>query len=149
MMDDFSLSDVVIRDYRSSDYPAIERLWAETGLGGAVRGDNRQIIEGSISLGGRLLVAETPVGELLATSWMTFDGRRIHLHHFGVSPAYQRRGIGRLLAIESIRFAKDKGFQIKLEVHQTNRAAIELYKNLGFQYLGDYDVYIIREVGSG
>jgi [ribosomal protein S18]-alanine N-acetyltransferase len=136
--------EIQIRDYRPDDYPAIARLWSETGLGGPQRGDNQQVIEQSLTLGGKMLVATFSDGTLIGTSWMTFDGRRIHLHHFGISPQYQRQGIGRQLAIASIAFAKEKGYQIKLEVHQTNTAAIELYKGLGFQYLGDYDVYIIR-----
>lgn len=140
----FDLEDLVIRDYDPADYPAIAALWDATGLGGAVRGDNQQTIEKSLTLGGRFLVAETPHGALLATSWMTFDGRRFHLHHFGVNPLFQRRGIGRILATRSMEVAKEKGIQLKLEVHQSNQAAIKLYKNLGFQYLGDYDVYIIR-----
>jgi len=135
---------VKIRDYQSGDFPAISALWAETGLGGAQRGDTQQIIEQSIAMGGKMLVAKLEDNTLIGTSWMTFDGRRIHLHHFGISPKFQRQGIGRQLAIASIAFAKEKGYQIKLEVHQTNTAAIALYKGLGFQYLGDYDVYIIR-----
>ena len=133
-----------IRDYLPEDYPQIAALWAETGLGGPQRGDNQQVIDQSIAMGGKMLVATLEDGTLIGTSWMTFDGRRIHLHHFGISPRYQRQGIGRQLAIASIAFAKEKGYQIKLEVHQTNTAAIELYKGLYFQYLGDYDVYIIR-----
>ncbi|MBW6498903.1 MAG: GNAT family N-acetyltransferase [Bacteroidales bacterium] len=135
---------ILIRDYSPRDYHAIAVLWAETGLGGPQRGDNQQIIEQSIAMGGKMLVATLEDGTLIGTSWMTFDGRRIHLHHFGISPKLQRQGIGRQLAIASIAFAKEKGYQIKLEVHQTNTAAIALYKGLGFQYLGDYDVYIIR-----
>lgn len=138
------MENIVIRDYCSSDYAAILDLWLKTGLGGAHRGDNQHTIENSIKLGGKLLVAETSLGHLLATSWMTFDGRRIHLHHFGVLPAYQRKGIGKRLTQASINFAREKGFQIKLEVHKTNHAAIELYTKLGFSYLGDYMVYIIR-----
>ncbi len=34
---------------------------------------------------------------------------------------------------------------VKLEVHRSNKRAIELYKKAGFSYLGDYDVYIIRD----
>ncbi len=142
------LALVTIRDYRPADYAAIMELWAATSLGGAQRGDDQRIIEQSIAMGGKLLVAESDDGVLLGTSWMTFDGRRIHLHHVGVLPAYQRRGIGRLLSIASIRFAREMNVQIKLEVHRGNTAAIELYKNLGFKYLGDYDVYIIREYGG-
>jgi ribosomal protein S18 acetylase RimI-like enzyme len=138
------MENIVIRDYRAADYPAITDLWLKTGLGGAHRGDNQKIIEKSIKMGGKLLVAESDDGRILATSWMTFDGRRIHLHHFGVMPSFQKRGIGRKLAIESINFAKKKGFQMKLEVHKTNNEAIQLYSKLGFSYLGDYLVYIIR-----
>ncbi len=141
----FSLSDLIIRDYRPSDYENIMKLWEQTGLGSAWRGDDRKIIEQSIEMGGKLLVVEDKAGMLLATSWMTFDGRRLLLHHFGVKPEYQRMGIGKLLTIESIRFGKEKGYKMKLEVHQTNQAAIELYKGLGFQYLGDYDVYILLD----
>jgi ribosomal protein S18 acetylase RimI-like enzyme len=77
---------------------------------------------------------------------MTFDGRRIHLHHFGVHPDYQRQGIGLALAKQSLLFAKQKGYQIKLEVHKDNQKAINLYTKLGFTYLGDYDIYIIRRI---
>ncbi|MFN3557063.1 MAG: GNAT family N-acetyltransferase [Bacteroidales bacterium] len=138
------MENIVIRDYQPGDYTAILDLWLKTGLGGAHRGDNQQIIENSIKIGGKLLVAEDLQGRLAATSWMTFDGRRIHLHHFGVQPHLQRKGIGRKLAQASVDFAKEKGFQIKLEVHQSNKAAISLYTSLGFSYLGDYLVYIMR-----
>ena len=137
--------EITICNYATYDYPHIEELWEKTGLGGAIRGDNKQIIEQSLEMGGCLLLAKLADGKLVGTSWMTFDGRRIHLHNFGVEPEFQRKGIGRQLAIASIDWAKRKGYQVKLEVHQTNTAAIELYKNLGFKYLGDYDVYIIRD----
>jgi ribosomal protein S18 acetylase RimI-like enzyme len=140
--------DFAIREYTSGDYDQIQNLWAQTGLGSAARGDNQQIIENSISMGGCLLVAVLTTGKVIGTSWMTFDGRRLHLHHFGVSPAYQRKGVGDRLTIKSLCFAKQKGYQIKLEVHQSNTPAIALYKKHGFQFLGDYDVYIIRNLNS-
>lgn len=140
------LQNITIRDYKTTDYIKIIELWQQTGLGGAQRGDNQDIIEQSIAMGGKLLVAIDSSGELVATSWMTFDGRRIHLHHFGVSPNHQRKGIGKMLTKESLRFVKEKGYQVKLEVHKNNLPAIYLYKKMGFSYLGDYDVYIIRDV---
>ncbi|MFO7999147.1 MAG: GNAT family N-acetyltransferase [Bacteroidales bacterium] len=139
-----SAGHFIIRDYQPTDYPAVASLWEATDLGGEVRGDNQDVVERSLAMGGRLLVVVLPDGKLLATSWMTFDGRRLHLHHFGVTPSWQRCGVGRVLAMESIRLAKKKGIQLKLEVHKSNEAAIKLYKSLGFKYLGDYDVYIMR-----
>ena len=117
-------------------------MWNQTDLGGAQRGDNQAIIEHSIAR--CMLIAETNDGTVVGASWMTFDGRRIHLHHIGVKPDFQRKGIGRMLTEQSINFAKVKGYQIKLEVHKNNIFAVRLYKKLGFKYLGDYDVYIIR-----
>ncbi len=139
------LSRIIVRDYRPDDYFSMMKLWDITGLGGAHRGDTPAVILKSIDMGGRLLVAEDAEGALLATSWMTFDGRRLHLHHLGVLPGYQRKGIGRLLSERCIEYARERNVQVKLEVHRTNKAAIALYQQLGFNYLGDYDVYIIRE----
>lgn len=136
-----------IRDFVANDFEGLIDIWQLTRLGNAKRGDNLDIIEQSIRMGGKMLMVENSNGKIIGTSWMTFDGRRIHLHHFGIHPDYQRKGIGSQLAKESLKFVKQKGYQVKLEVHKDNCAAIELYKKLGFTYLGDYDVYIIRDIG--
>jgi len=143
------MTNYIIRDYCNDDFSSLNELWQETGLGGSQRGDNAEIIAHSIKLGGKLILLEnTETKEIFGSSWMTFDGRRIHLHHIGVKPSYQNKGFGKMLTKESLKFAKEKNYQIKLEVHQTNKKAIEIYKKLGFTFLGDYDVYIVRELDS-
>jgi len=143
------MDNYVIRDYNNEDFDNLNELWQETGLGGDQRGDSAQVIELSINIGGKLILLENKnTKEIFGSSWMTFDGRRIHLHHIGVKPTYQNQGFGKLLTKESLKFAKEKGYQIKLEVHQSNKKAIEIYKKLGFVFLGDYDVYIIRDTNS-
>jgi ribosomal protein S18 acetylase RimI-like enzyme len=140
---------LIFRDYTKHDFEKLNILWQETGLGGAQRGDNARIINDSLNIGGKLIVIEnTKTGEIVGSSWMTFDGRRIHLHHIGVKPAYQNKGLGKKLTIESLKYAKMRGYQIKLEVHKDNIKAIEIYKKLGFNYLGDYDVYIVRDLNT-
>ena len=141
------MENITIRNFKSSDFDGLIEVWGLTDLGSPMRGDNLEIIEHSISLGGKMLMVENSNGKIIGTSWMTFDGRRIHLHHFGIHPEYQHKGIGLLLAKESLKFVKQQGYQVKLEVHKNNHSAIELYKKLGFTYLGDYDVYIIRDLG--
>lgn len=137
---------VMIRDYSPEDYPRIIELWKLTGMGDEQRGDDQQVIERSLELGGRLLVMIRQSGnEIIGTSWITFDGRRLHLHHFGIHPDYQGQGLSHRLAEASIAFAREKKTQIKLEVHRNNRKAVSLYKKHGFKYLGDYNVYIIRD----
>jgi len=141
--------DFNIRNYRKGDFKEIMDLWIATDLGRPERGDNKKIIEESIIMGGSLLVMEEKAsGKVTGTSWMTFDGRRIHLHHFGILPEYQGIGLSKPLLEESLRFVRKKGYQVKIEVHRKNLKAISLYKKAGFEYLGDYDVYIIRKIDT-
>lgn len=142
-----TMTDFMIREYRPGDFHGIMHLWEATDMGRPERGDNEIIIEESIRMGGCMLVMEEKeTGVIIGTSWMTFDGRRIHLHHFGILPGYQGNGLSKPLLSESLRFVKNKGFQVKIEVHRKNLKALNLYKNAGFEYLGDYDVYIKRNI---
>ena len=122
-------------------------VWFQTDLSTKNRGDNEKTIENTLSLGGKLLIMEDiSNNKIIGTSWMTTDGRRLYLHHFGILPAYQGKGLSKLLLVESNKFAIKKGQQFKLEVHKDNDIAKKLYKNYGFRYLGDYEVYIIRDI---
>jgi len=136
----------IIREYQNGDFDGIAKLWSLTNMADPARNDNQATIEDSISIGGSLLViAEKSSGTICGTSWMTFDGRRIHLHHFGILPEFQGKGLSEILIKESLRFVKKKGYQVKLEVHKSNTLAINIYKKSGFKYLGDYEIYIIRD----
>lgn len=138
-----------IRHYREGDYDGIVRLWDITGMGSPERGDSRQIVENTISMGGSLLVMEEKkTGRICGTSWLTFDGRRVLLHHFGILPEFQGNGLAKVLLRESLGIVKKMGYQVKLEVHSANYKAVNLYKQFGFRQLGEYNVYIIRDVSN-
>jgi ribosomal protein S18 acetylase RimI-like enzyme len=134
-----------VREYRPEDYTEVDRLWIETGMGSSVRKDDFQTIQETLKMGGKLFILEEPsAGKVIGTSWLTDDGRRIYLHHFGILPEFQGKGLSKYLLKASLDFAMTIGKQIKIEVHQSNQKAINLYTKAGFNYLGDYDVYIIR-----
>ncbi|MCD6113363.1 MAG: GNAT family N-acetyltransferase, partial [Bacteroidales bacterium] len=121
-------------------------IWEDLGLDSKERGDNNQVIEKTINSGGKFLVlVNSDNDEVIGTSWLTNDARRIYLHHFGIKKEYQNKGYAKLLLKASIDYAKEKKLQIKLEVHRNNLKAIELYKKYGFKKLGDYLIFIIRE----
>lgn len=135
-----------VREYLQDDFNAINQLWKDTDMGGSMRGDNEETIERTIKAGGKLFVLENPLShEIIGTSWLSHDQRRIYIHHFGIKPAFQGKGYAHLLMKASMDFAQSTGMQIKLEVHKDNFKAVQLYKKWGFNYLGDYDVYIIRD----
>jgi ribosomal protein S18 acetylase RimI-like enzyme len=140
-------TDFHIRQYCEEDYEEIVQFWELTDMGNPERGDSKNIINRTIEIGGCLLVMEEKTtGQICGTSWLTTDGRRILLHHFGILPEYQGIGLSKILLKESLQFVKEKGHQVKLEVHSTNLKAINLYKKFGFSHLGEYKVYIIRDV---
>jgi ribosomal protein S18 acetylase RimI-like enzyme len=142
-------SNFFIREYADADYPKLILLWEKLGLGGAHRGDNNQVIRRTINMGGQLLLMiENESDAIVGTSWLTVDGRRTYLHHFGISTDYQGNGLSKILLEASLKLAKTYGMQIKLEVHKDNIKALGLYKKSGFTYLGDYHVYIIRDIST-
>jgi ribosomal-protein-alanine N-acetyltransferase len=137
----------LIRDYRDGDFDGIALLWDLTEMGNSDRGDNKSIIEDTIKMGGALLVLEEKsTGMISGTSWMTFDGRRVLLHHFGILPQFQGNGLSKMLLEQSLKFVKSKGVQVKLEAHSDNFKAINLYKKFGFKQLNGYNVFIIRDI---
>ncbi|MCK5004092.1 MAG: GNAT family N-acetyltransferase [Candidatus Aminicenantes bacterium] len=141
------MNNYFFRDFKSNDYAEVIDLWEKTGLGNKMRGDDLETIELSINLGGKFIIMEEISSQkIIGTSWMTFDGRRIHLHHFGIDPEYQGRKLFIPLIKKTLRFARDKNVQIKLEVHKDNLQAIKLYTKNHFKYLGDYKIFIIRDV---
>ena len=136
----------IVRDFKPKDFEQVNKVWQHTKMGGAQRGDNLTIVLDTLKNGAKLLVLEDITTNIvIGTSWMTHDFRRIYLHHFGILPDYQGKGLSKLLLKDSLEFAKSKQMQIKLEVHKTSAKAINIYKKAGFSFLGDYDVYIIRD----
>ena len=45
-----------------------------------------------------------------------------------------------------LRFVKQMGHQVKLEVDSNNKIAKHLYETFGFQKFSGYDIYMIRDV---
>jgi ribosomal protein S18 acetylase RimI-like enzyme len=141
--------DLLIRDYQDSDYPGIANLWQVTDMDNPVRGDNRETIERTLKLGGKFLVLESVSSkQIIGTSWMTYDGRRMMLHHFGILPGFQGKGLSKILLKESLKFCKEIGAQVKLEAHAQNIKAVTLYTKSGFKHLAGYNVYIIRDISK-
>jgi len=146
MLENYNKQEYKIRSFKAEDYIQINNLWEQIGVGGSHRGDNELIINETIKNGGELFVLEyLPKSVIVGTAWITTDKRRMYLHHFGIKKEFQGKGLSNFLCEHCVNFAKNNKLQLKLEVHKQNQKAIELYKKFGFNYLGDYDVYIIRK----
>lgn len=136
--------DYKVRYFVEEDFEAVLEVWQQTDLGDVIRGDNLSIINETIKNGGALFLLIVD-DVIIGTSWITNDSRRLYLHHLGIIPKFQGKGLSKLLMEKSMQFASESKLQIKLEVHKNSRIARYIYEKYGFKYLGDYDVFIVRE----
>ena len=67
--------------------------------------------------------------------WVIFG--EVHILNIAVRKSLRRQGVGRFLAVEALRYAREKGAgTATLEVRERNSAAIGLYESLGFVRAG-------------
>ena len=65
---------------------------------------------------------------------LTKENGWLHLARIIVDPAKRGKGYGKLLCVELIQIAIQKGYQkISLNVYRNNVSALKLYTNLGFR----------------
>ncbi len=73
-------------------------------------------------------------GQVLAYAIVWIVGPRLHLANIAVDPAFHRRGIGSALLGALFEIARDRGFgRVSLETRVSNRAAISLFRRMGFR----------------
>lgn len=91
---------------------------------------------------GRVVVAAADGGEVVGTANMYTNrsgpGAHIASASYMVDPAHRGRGVGRALVVDSLRWARARGFRGMQfnAVAQTNNHAVGLYETLGFTVLG-------------
>jgi ribosomal protein S18 acetylase RimI-like enzyme len=136
---------MIVREYQPGDFPQIEKLWKETGVYCPERADSHDTILSCNARGGKFLLLENEENkQIIGTSWLTWDGRRVLMQYFAILPSQQGLGYGRKLAVNSLEFAKEKGVPLKLEVHRDNIPAVKLYTDMGFKVLEGYEVYLLH-----
>ncbi len=70
------------------------------------------------------------------------QGSSISLGRICVSPNHQRRGLGEKMVRELLREAHERGCEwMRLLVEAQNRTAWRLYERLGFEKVGEVDLY--------
>jgi len=70
------------------------------------------------------------------TAWLVIN--EIHITSIAVDPAYQRKGLGKFLLSDLIKFSSSlRTNLIHLEVKDTNEPAKAFYKSMGFKTVGN------------
>lgn len=136
---------MIIREYQEGDFQQVENLWKATGIYRPERGDSSETILRCTRQGGKFLILEDKKDKrITGTSWLTWDGRRVHMQYFAILPVIQGKGYGRKLAEASMSFARTFQAPVKLEVHRDSIPAVKLYQSMGFKVLKGYEVYMVH-----
>jgi len=121
-----------LRTYRPSDHDALVSLWSRCGLLRPWNNPSRDIQRKLVHDPGGLLVLEAD--DRLAGAVMAgYDGHRGWVNYLAVDPAYQGRGLGRLLMDEAERRLLAAGCpKVNLQVRTSNEHAVAFYRHLGY-----------------
>ena len=95
-----------------------------------------QIISDCLRVGYHCVVVDTP-GGVAGYAVLSMGAGEAHVLNLCVEQAIRRRGIGRELLLDVLRHARDHGIRDAfLEVRRSNKGAISLYHETGFECVG-------------
>lgn len=79
--------------------------------------------------------------------YCSLEDKHGHLVRMAVHPAWQERGIGTRLVAEAVGFFRQAGTQlITLNTQEENKVAQRLYRNFGFQLIGQEAVALWKDL---
>ena len=117
------------------DYAEVYGLWAQAGAGLHVsRSDSPEEIFKKLQRDPDLFLVAEGDSRIIGSVMGGFDGRRGMVYHLGVSPAYRRNGVGRILMEALEERLREKGcLKSYLLVTKDNLEAIQFYEASGWE----------------
>lgn len=131
---------ITIRDFQLEDYDAVLRLWTEAGLPFRPQGrERREKVAAELMGGAAVFLLAEANGKLVGVVLGTHDGRKAWINRLAVAPAFQHRGIARLLVAEiEVRMAA-LGLDITAALIEShNQASLRFFHEIG--YLHDPEI---------
>ena len=125
---------IEIREFSIEDYDAALELWQ--------RVEGLEIAEGDDKEGVAQFLARNPGLSRVATDGLAImgvalcghDGRRGHIYHVAVDPAYQGRGLGKRLLDECLDGLRRTGLKrVIIMVADDNPSGREFWKRSGYE----------------
>lgn len=104
-------SPVTTREFQPDDYEAAVELWSQAEGVEIAEGDARDDIAFFLKRNPRLSRVAVADEKIIAVALCGHDGRRGHIYHLAVEPAWQGRGLGKLLVKECLSGLRDAGIQ--------------------------------------
>ncbi len=100
---------IEIRGFSSNDYDAAIELWQRVQGLEIAEGDDREGVAQFLARNPGLSRVATDGSAIVGVALCGHDGRRSHIYHLAVDPAYQGRGLGKRLLDECLEGLRRTG----------------------------------------
>jgi ribosomal protein S18 acetylase RimI-like enzyme len=122
------------REFSINDYDAAIDLWQRVEGLEIAEGDDREGIAQFLARNPGLSRVATDGSAIVGVALCGHDGRRGHIYHLAVDPAYQRRGLGKRLLDESLEDLRRIGVKrVIIMVADDNPSGREFWKRSGYE----------------
>jgi ribosomal protein S18 acetylase RimI-like enzyme len=125
---------IVTREFFIDDYDAVLELWQTVEGLEVAEGDNKEGVAQFITRNPGLSRVAIDGTKIVGIAMCGHDGRRGHIYHVAVDPAYRRYGLGRRLVQEGLDGLRQLGIpRVIILVADYNLGGAEFWKRAGWE----------------
>ena len=125
---------IEIREFSINDYDAAIELWQRIEGLEIAEGDDREGVAQFLARNPGLSRVATDGSAIVGVALCGHDGRRGHIYHLAVDPAYQGRGLGKRLLDESLADLRGTGVKrVIIMVADDNPNGRQFWKRSGYE----------------
>jgi len=125
---------IVTREFSIDDYEAALELWQRVEGVEVAEGDDKEGIAQFVARNPGLSRVATDGSTIVGVVMCGHDGRRGHIYHLAVEPAYRGCGLGKRLVQECLDGLRQVGVvRAIILVADNNRAGAEFWKRTGWE----------------
>ncbi len=122
------------REFFTDDYDAAIRLWRRVEGLEIAEGDDREGLAQFLRRNRGLSRVAIDGAAIVGVALCGHDGRRGHVYHLAVDPAYQRCGLGKRLLDECLNGLRSAGVKrVIIMVADDNQRGAEFWKRQGWE----------------
>jgi ribosomal protein S18 acetylase RimI-like enzyme len=126
--------NIEIREFSINDYDAAVQLWQRVEGLEIAEGDDRESVARFLARNRGLSRVATDGSATVGVALCSHDGRRGHIYHLAVDPAYQGGGLGKRLLDECLEGLRRTGVKrVIIMVADDNRRGREFWKRCGWE----------------
>jgi ribosomal protein S18 acetylase RimI-like enzyme len=127
-------SAIDTRGFSIDDYDAAVELWKRFEHVEIAEGDDKESVAQFLTRNPRLTRVATDGSAIVGVALCGHDGRRGHIYHLAVDPAYQGRGLGKRLLNECLEGLRRAGLKRAIiMVADDNPGGREFWKRCGWE----------------